>query len=107
MVDRFYGFVVGVCAGSESRRPVESKVKVFTSPSLPWVGIVLPLREKLRPAALPVLTTISFVARTEVPAGAIRVSVATGLPSAVIEIQEVSVARMTRVNVGSGFDAAA
>lgn len=32
---------------------------------------------------------------------------ATGLPSAVIEIQEVSLARMTRMNVGSGFDAAA
>lgn len=29
------------------------------------------------------------------------------MPSAVIEIQEVSVARMTSVNMGSGFDAAA
>src|ERR1700692_3223127 len=85
----FYGFLVGVCAGgSGSRRPVESKVKVFTSPSLPCVGMVLPLRAKLRPAALPVFTTISFVARTDVPAGAMRVSVATGLPSAMIEIQE-------------------
>lgn len=58
---------------------------------------------KLRPAALPARTTISWVARTLVLAGAKRVSWATGWPSAVIAIQEVWAARMTRVNVGGGF----
>ena len=52
------------------------------------------------PAAFPVRTTIWWVARTEVPAGAIKVSSATTFPSATIETQEVSLARMRRVNDG-------
>lgn len=54
-------------------------------------------------AALPVLTTISRVARTEVTAGAMRVSLASGSPSAVTETQEVWAARMNRVNGGGDF----
>ena len=41
----------------------------------------------------------SALARTEVCAGAIRVSWATGLPSAVIETQVVFSARISSVNV--------
>jgi len=52
------------------------------------------------PAELPALTMISWVARTEVLAGAISVSLATGSPSAVIETQDVCVARMCSVKVG-------
>ena len=59
------------------------------------------------PAAFPALTTTSPVARTEVCAGAIRVSWATGLPSAVIETQLVSSARMSRRKLLGGFAAAA
>ena len=67
----------------------------------------MPLRTKLTPAALPVLTTISWLARMEVCAGAMRVSSATGLASATMEIQVVFSARMSRVKVGGGFTAAA
>lgn len=56
------------------------------------------------PAAFPVLTTTSRVARTDVLAGAIRVSRATGWPSAMIEIQEVWVARITTVNLEGALD---
>ena len=66
----------------------------------------MPLRTKLTPAALPVLTTISWLARMEVCAGAMRVSSATGLASATMEIQVVFSARMSRVKVGC-FTAAA
>jgi len=61
------------------------------------------------PAALPVLTVISWLARTEVWAGAINVSVAMGCPSAEMETQVVCAARMSRVNVGwdSAFTARA
>jgi hypothetical protein len=57
------------------------------------------------PAALPAFTTISRVARTEVWAGAIRVSSAMGLPSATMETQVVFSARMSRTKVVSGFAA--
>ena len=63
----------------------------------------MPLRRKLTPAALPVLTTISWLARMEVCAGAMRVSSATGLASATMEIQAVFSARMSRVKVLGGF----
>ena len=63
----------------------------------------MPLRRKLTPAALPVLTTISWLARMDVCAGAMRVSSATGLASATMEIQAVFSARMSRVKVLGGF----
>ncbi len=63
----------------------------------------MPLRRKLTPAALPVLTTISWLARMEVCAGAMRVSSATGLASATMEIQAVFSARMSKVKVLGGF----
>lgn len=59
------------------------------------------------PAAFPAFTTISRLARTEVCAGAIRVSRATGLPSAMIKTQDVSAARISSVKVGGDFAAAA
>ena len=55
------------------------------------------------PAALPARTTISRVARTEVCAGAIRVSRSRGWPSATTETQEGSVARISRLNVGGAL----
>src|ERR1700678_3120706 len=58
------------------------------------------------PAAFPVFTTISLPARTAVWAGAIRVSWVTGLPSATIEIQVVSSARIRSVKGFAGLDAA-
>ena len=58
------------------------------------------------PAAFPAFTTISRAARTEVWAGAMRVSSATGLPSARMETQVVSSARISRVKVVSGLAAA-
>lgn len=61
------------------------------------------MREKLRAPALRVLTTISWVARTLVWAGAMRVSWATGWPSAVMETQDVLEAWMSRVKAGMGF----
>jgi len=67
----------------------------------------LPFSRKLTPAALPALTTTSRVARTEVCAGAISVSSATGLPSAVIETQLVFSARISRVTVIGAFAGAA
>ena len=68
----------------------------------------MPFSRKLMPAAFPVFTTISRVARTEVCAGAIRVSLATtGLPSAMRVIQVVSSARICRVKLLGGFAAAA
>jgi hypothetical protein len=81
------------------RKPAASKTYVLTSPSLPWAGISLPFSSKLMPAAFPVLTTTCPLARTEVCAGAIRVSWATGLPSAVIETQLVSSARISTLKV--------
>jgi len=63
----------------------------------------LPFNWKLMPAAFPAFTTTSPVARTEVCAGAIRVSSATGLPSAVIETQLVFSARISSVNVLEEF----
>jgi len=58
------------------------------------------LRRKLMAEALPARTTISRLARMEVCAGAMRVSRRRGWPSAMTEIQEVSAARISRVNVG-------
>src|SRR5579872_1867817 len=58
---------------------------------------------KLTPAALLAFTRISFVARTEVAAGAMRFSCATGWPSAVMATEEFSEARMIRVKGGSGL----
>src|ERR1700726_592089 len=75
--------------------PSASKMKVFTSASAPSAGISLPFQRKVTPAALPILATISWLARTEAWAGAIRVSRLTVWPSAIREIQEVSLARIT------------
>jgi hypothetical protein len=66
----------------------------------------LPFSWKLTPAAFPVFTMTSPLARTEVCAGAIRVSSATGLPSAMMETQVVFSARISRVKVLSGIAAA-
>ena len=66
----------------------------------------MPFSRKLTPAALPVFTTISRLARTEEWAGAIKVSAATGLPSAMMETHAVLSARISRVTVGGGFAAA-
>ena len=77
-------------------------MKVLTSDSAPWAGISWPFQRKVTPAALPTLATIWRVARMEVWAGAMRVSSLAGCPSAVTEIQEVSVARMTRVKDAAG-----
>ena len=85
-------------------------MKVLTSDSAPSARISWPFQRKVTPAALPTLATISRRARTEVWAGAMRVSWLTGCPSAVMEIQEFSVARMRSVRVGAvvsgdlGFD---
>ena len=50
--------------------------------------MVLPFSRKLTPAAFPAFTTISRLARAEVCAGAISVSLATtGLPSAVRDLR--------------------
>jgi len=66
---------------------------------------------KVTPAALPTRTTSSRVAWKEVAAGAIRVSWVTSCPSEVTEIQEVSLARTTRVSlvaeVSAGLSAVA
>jgi hypothetical protein len=70
------------------------------------VEISLPFNKKLMPAGLLAFTTTSWAARTEVWAGAIRVSVATDWPSAVMEIQEFCVARMSSVNLSADFLAA-
>lgn len=59
------------------------------------------------PAAFPALTYISWLARMEVCAGAMRVSSATGLPSATIETQVVFSARISKVKVAGGFAAVA
>jgi hypothetical protein len=67
----------------------------------------LPFNSKLMPAAFPALTTTSPLARTEVCAGAIRVSWAMGLPSAVIETQLVSSARINTLKVLGGVTVAA
>jgi hypothetical protein len=66
----------------------------------------LPFSRKLIPAAFPALTTISRVARTEVCAGAIRVSWVMGLPSTVSEIHVVFSARINKVKMMCGFGAA-
>ena len=87
----------------EGRRPVLSKIRVFTSPSAPWEGNSWPLRAKFTPAAFPARTTISRAARTEVWAGAMSVSWTTGWPSAVTAIQEFSEARITRVSLATGL----
>lgn len=80
-------------------------MKVLASPSLPCTGISLPFKRKLMPAAFLVFTTTSRVACTEVCAGAMRVSSATGLPSAVIETHVVFSARISRVKMAGGFAA--
>src|SRR5579864_1754913 len=77
--------------------PEASKMKVFTSASAPWAGISWPFQRKVTPAALPIFATIWRVARMGVWAGAMRGSWLAGWSSAVTEIQEVSVARITRV----------
>lgn len=59
----------------------------------------MPFNSKLMPAAFPALTMTCPVARTEACAGAIRVSWATGLPSAVMETQLVSSARISTLKV--------
>src|ERR1035438_7962396 len=86
-----------------TRMPLESKTKVFTSASAPSAGISWPFQRKVTPAALPILATISRVARTEAWAGAMSVSWLTVWPSARTEIQEVSVARITKVRGAVGF----
>ena len=86
--------------------PAASNVKVLTSASVPSAGTSLPLNKKLTPAALPTLTTISRLARTEVCAGAMSVSSAGVWPSAEIETHEFSEARMISVMGVAGFAAA-
>lgn len=81
--------------------PLASKTKVFTSASAPSAEISWPFQRNVTPAALPIRATISRVARTEVCAGAMRVSWLTGCPSARTEIQEVSVARIVSVSGGT------
>ena len=83
--------------------PCASKTKVFTSDSAPCAGISCPFQMKVTPAEFPIRATISRAARTDVAAGAMRVSCVTGWPSAVTETQEFSAARITRVIVGAGF----
>ena len=86
--------------------PEASKIRVFASDSPPWAGNSWPFQTKVTPAALPMRTSIWRVARNEAWAGAMRVSSLTGLPSALTEIQEVSVARMVRVrDAGDGAGA--
>src|SRR5690242_14273493 len=77
--------------------PVASKTRVLTSDSAPWAGMSWPFQRKVTPAALPTWTVIWREAWKEAWAGAIRVSSLTGCPSAMTEIQEVSVARIVRV----------
>lgn len=79
--------------------PDASKTNVLTSDSAPCAGTSCPLKRKLTPAALPILTVIWREARTDVFAGAISVSCVTNCPSARTEIQEFSEARMTSVKV--------
>ena len=86
--------------------PEASKIRVFASDSPPWAGNSWPFQTKVTPAALPMRTSIWRVARKEACAGAMRVSSLTGLPSAVTEIQEVSVARIVSVR-GAGDGAGA
>src|ERR1039457_5352006 len=86
-----------------TRMPLESKTKVFTSASAPSAGIFWAFQRKETPAALPILATISRVARTEAWAEAMSVSWLTVWPSARTEIQEVSVARITKVRGAVGF----
>ena len=78
-------------------------MKVLTSASAPSAGISWPFQRKVTPAALPMRATISWLARMEAWAGAMRVSWLTVWPSARTEIQEVSVARITSVRVGADF----
>ena len=86
---------------------MESKSSVLASDSAPWAGISWPFQRKVTPAALPMRAMISREAWMEVWAGAMRVSSVTGSPSAVMEIQEFSVARMTSVSEAPGFAAGA
>ncbi len=67
----------------------------------------MPFSWKLIPAAFPTLTMTSPLARTEVCAGAMRVSWVTGLPSATMETQVVFSARISRVKAAGGAAAAA
>ncbi len=78
-------------------------MKVLTSASAPSAGISWPFQRKVTPAALPMRATISWLARMEAWAGAMRVSWLTVWPSARTEIQEVSVARITSEKVGADF----
>ena len=75
--------------------PAASKVMVLTSDSAPWAGISCPFQKKVTPAAFPTFTTISREAWTVELAGAISVSWRRVCPSAAIEIQEFSLARIT------------
>src|SRR5439155_5213025 len=78
------GFWAGGC------RPSALKVSVLTSPSSPWDGSLLPLKEMSRAPILPALNTISFSASTAFSVGATIKSCMSGLPSASIESQESS-----------------
>lgn len=70
-----------------------------TSPGLLRVGISLPFSRKLIPPGFPALTMISWLARTDVWAGAISVSFAAGWPSAEITTQDVWSARISSVKL--------
>ena len=85
--------------------PWASNTSVLTSDSAPWAGTSSPFQRKVIPAALPMRAMISREAWTVVLAGAMRVSCRTSCPSEVTEIQEVSVARMTRLNDAAGWSA--
>src|SRR5581483_1116682 len=93
----------GVWVAVPTCMPAESKVKFLTSASPPWAGISWPFRLKLTPAAFPTRMLISREARTEVCAGAIRVSWVTSWPSEKTEIQEFSVARIISDSAGADF----
>lgn len=86
--------------------PEASKRRVLTSYSAPWAGISWPFQTKVTPAALPMRAMIWRVARKEVWTGAMRVSWLTACPSAVTAIQEVSLARITRVMGAAAADGA-
>ena len=84
--------------------PDASKMNVFASPSAPWAAISFPFRMKLTPAVLPMRATISRLPLMAACAGAMRVSWLTSWPSAVTEIQDVSLARITSVSVAATGD---
>ena len=96
-------YCAGVGVAAATRIPLESKTNVLTSASAPSAGISWPLKRNVTPAAFPILAIISRFARTEVLAGAIRVSWLTVWPSARTDIHEVSVARITSVRGVADF----